>query len=308
MNDASAFSNSAPQLLHCFTASPIPTALPIYSMPSSGTRTNEIWKPHELFELYNPKPMSFSCKGSAATCKRRCHNVPASRSTVNGILDRLSMQEPDERVMYDDLLEAAELSCCRRWHQGQAEKIAADWYDLVKDLRWTRRAPRTEAEPRIAEQQRSATISTSNRRGRGRRTLLETPSPTFSTEQDSRTVSPARSTISPSVPSTSFSIPSTTSTTSTSSLDSVDRTLSTVHEQVHAPQAELDRLQTERCSPAHAIRRPLLGDCAICYEGLSDTALGNLVWCKSQCGNSVHKECWEHWSRESTSRARCVHW
>lgn len=345
------------------------------SVPSS--RSIEIWNAHELFELYNPTHQSFSCKGWAPSRGRRCHNPPASRVTVNNILHRLSMREPDETEMYDDLLEAAELSCCRAYHQGQADKIAMTWSGLVRDMKRTRLAERRE-EARMAEvrwvEAASEAVSTSSGHSRGRRAIRAPAPAMIDTEYDSREMSPARSTLSlsssaslesfssamsslpiltpssprgsigstpsspstsshasvstgssgirtssstrssgsgrtaSSIPSTSFSIPTTLTATTTSSLDSMTFALSTVLEQVHALQAELERLRTTRCSTAHVIRRSLTEDCAICYERLSDTAFGDLVWCKSQCGRSVHKECWEHWSRASTSPAKCVHW
>lgn len=35
------------------------------------------------------------------------------------------------------------------------------------------------------------------------------------------------------------------------------------------------------------------GDCPICAESMLD---GDLLYCKSMCGQSVHRKCWEKWS------------
>ena len=42
--------------------------------------------------------------------------------------------------------------------------------------------------------------------------------------------------------------------------------------------------------------------CPICLEDFGDEAL---VWCKSQCGNSVHKTCFMKWFQKK-SEASCI--
>jgi hypothetical protein len=68
------------------------------------------------------------------------------------------------------------------------------------------------------------------------------------------------------------------------------------------------------CDAVHARRRPVEGDCAICCEGLVEegsTAASEegLVWCKSSCGQSVYRECFDSWMRhcvDSGRAATCV--
>jgi hypothetical protein len=43
-------------------------------------------------------------------------------------------------------------------------------------------------------------------------------------------------------------------------------------------------------------RRPIEGDCPICFTDLGgDDA--SVVWCRSSCGNNIHKVCFEAWER-----------
>ncbi|ORX97519.1 hypothetical protein K493DRAFT_314040 [Basidiobolus meristosporus CBS 931.73] len=57
-----------------------------------------------------------------------------------------------------------------------------------------------------------------------------------------------------------------------------------------------------------SLRKAITGECPICYEEMKPT--DQLVWCKVQCGNNVHEECWSHWSlakRKSGEQVTCVY-
>jgi hypothetical protein len=59
-----------------------------------------------------------------------------------------------------------------------------------------------------------------------------------------------------------------------------------------------------RCHRTHVRRLPTDEECSICCdEVVMSEGDGTLVWCKSGCGKSVHKECFEVW-RQSCVRAR----
>lgn len=68
-----------------------------------------------------------------------------------------------------------------------------------------------------------------------------------------------------------------------------------------------------RCTANHVARRPIDRHCVICRERMSRRRLDELVWCKSECGKSFHKDCFERW-RENSSQIdsvgtlRCVIW
>jgi hypothetical protein len=58
------------------------------------------------------------------------------------------------------------------------------------------------------------------------------------------------------------------------------------------------------CSRAHARRLPYDESCPICYDEtpLSDCHSSDLVWCRSGCGRTVHKYCFNAWE-ESQAHA-----
>ena len=56
------------------------------------------------------------------------------------------------------------------------------------------------------------------------------------------------------------------------------------------------------CSSTHVHRLPYSEECSICYDGddLSTCNSSEVVWCRSGCGRTVHKSCFDEW------RARCT--
>lgn len=47
-------------------------------------------------------------------------------------------------------------------------------------------------------------------------------------------------------------------------------------------------------------RRPIAGDCPICLEPLNSAE--DAVWCRAQCGQNCHRECFDHWKEECMQR------
>ncbi|CAG8610655.1 16358_t:CDS:2 [Funneliformis caledonium] len=57
-------------------------------------------------------------------------------------------------------------------------------------------------------------------------------------------------------------------------------------------------------------RRPIEGDCPICYEPLEEKDRDNIVWCQEGCGNNLHKDCFEQWKkskRGGSGKVTCVY-
>jgi hypothetical protein len=58
-------------------------------------------------------------------------------------------------------------------------------------------------------------------------------------------------------------------------------------------------------------RRPVDGDCPICFQEMIE-ATEKIVWCKSACGNNLHKQCFDQWAAASRTSSgagiRCVYW
>ena len=50
-------------------------------------------------------------------------------------------------------------------------------------------------------------------------------------------------------------------------------------------------------------RKPIEGECPICYDELEDKEA--IVYCKSSCGNNVHKDCMTKWMAISRGKATC---
>ena len=50
-------------------------------------------------------------------------------------------------------------------------------------------------------------------------------------------------------------------------------------------------------------RKPIEGECPICYDDLDDKEA--IVYCKLSCGNNVHKQCMQNWRAVSKGKATC---
>ncbi|TQS33584.1 hypothetical protein Golomagni_06066 [Golovinomyces magnicellulatus] len=48
-------------------------------------------------------------------------------------------------------------------------------------------------------------------------------------------------------------------------------------------------------------RKPVEGDCPICYEDLNAIDKETVVWCQAACGQNIHKTCFETWSKARRS-------
>jgi hypothetical protein len=51
-------------------------------------------------------------------------------------------------------------------------------------------------------------------------------------------------------------------------------------------------------------RKPIEGDCPICYTEF-EPGKEAIVYCRAACGNNVHKECMDNWTRASLGKATC---
>lgn len=47
-------------------------------------------------------------------------------------------------------------------------------------------------------------------------------------------------------------------------------------------------------------RKPVEGDCPICFSDMEAEGREKIVWCRAACGQNIHKECFEMWA--STKR------
>jgi len=61
-------------------------------------------------------------------------------------------------------------------------------------------------------------------------------------------------------------------------------------------------------SPTHpSQRKPIEGDCPICFTTLSPD-FEAIVFCKAACGNNIHASCFEQWARSQAGKSvTCVY-
>ncbi|KAM0326142.1 hypothetical protein ACHAQA_006736 [Verticillium albo-atrum] len=44
-------------------------------------------------------------------------------------------------------------------------------------------------------------------------------------------------------------------------------------------------------------RKPIEGDCPICFDELSVQSSEKIVWCRAACGQNIHRDCFETWAK-----------
>ena len=57
-------------------------------------------------------------------------------------------------------------------------------------------------------------------------------------------------------------------------------------------------------------RKAIDGDCPICFMSMDPKSGEDFLWCKSSCGQNVHRECFEKWAKSSVAsngKVRCVY-
>jgi hypothetical protein len=63
---------------------------------------------------------------------------------------------------------------------------------------------------------------------------------------------------------------------------------------------------TSRSSDTDGNRKPIEGECPICYQDY-EPEKNELVWCKAACGQNIHKSCFGQWTAAQRGTAvRCV--
>ncbi|KAH7156508.1 hypothetical protein EDB81DRAFT_393233 [Dactylonectria macrodidyma] len=52
-------------------------------------------------------------------------------------------------------------------------------------------------------------------------------------------------------------------------------------------------------------RKPVEGDCPICFSELEAKGSESVVWCRAACGQNMHEECFNIWARTKQGSATC---
>ncbi|KAF2844625.1 hypothetical protein T440DRAFT_376001, partial [Plenodomus tracheiphilus IPT5] len=99
--------------------------------------------------------------------------------------------------------------------------------------------------------------------------------------------------------------PSSTQSVTTSPIDTVTSVTVPLTSEV-APSATVESTPPQPCTRTHAHRLPIDEECSICYEAdhLSTCEPSELVWCRSTCGRSVHKSCFDAWRTQCEKDGR----
>jgi hypothetical protein len=296
---------------------------------ASASRLQPQWSPEDVLKLR----IDGRCVGYAPSKRRECHN-PIGYHNVHSLVIAIVEKQPDPERLRPDLQRLAEHGLCYR-HQGtQGEAMVNKWTSSIR-AEFPVEVDGTQ-EQRAAMQSRPATAAVTplaqldSLRAQLAQVVqqLERLNSTTSPRYDAAHSAAAESVV---APSDTLSIPSTASgpaarsavyTTpqvATGSARGTDRPAIAA-----APVGPAERISSttplssatslpnvsqvaprprpQRCTRPHARRLPFDEDCPICYEGdpLFECDESEVVWCRSSCGRSVHKICFEDW------RAQCV--
>ncbi|KND90934.1 Mitogen-activated protein kinase kinase kinase 1 [Tolypocladium ophioglossoides CBS 100239] len=52
-------------------------------------------------------------------------------------------------------------------------------------------------------------------------------------------------------------------------------------------------------------RKPVEGECPICFCEFDTSSPESVVWCRAACGQNIHQECFETWARTKTGQVTC---
>ena len=75
------------------------------------------------------------------------------------------------------------------------------------------------------------------------------------------------------------------------------------------PSARASGAGADADADAPSNRKPVEGDCPICFMPFEPDDGEDVVWCRAACGNNIHRACFEQWATSQNGReVRCVYW
>jgi len=317
----------------------------LFSMVGYSSQQAQRWDPDSAFGIGNPDRWgAFTCVGWAPTQRRRCRNPIAghNQDAAWEILDELSSMRPLEvsETQTDKLKEAAGYALCRRYHQDQVDMVVRKWKRILREevsgQPERRRDESSEERSTSRNHRRSVSHGDSVRAPpfASSSTLSSTRSRSGSQELRQRNsrhngmnrlgyVSDDVNEILRRMASIleamseqlrqAHSAPAVVEEEQQSSRARTPepqqspqaRTLEPQQQSVAVPESEPAHRQT--CTARHKSRRSVDEDCVICTMPMVNCSLSELVWCKSSCGRSVHRDCFET-MRGYVDVIRCVIW
>lgn len=278
------------------------------SSSSVPPQSRPIWHPHTVFHITNPARGCTTCKGCAASKRRRCENqiAPHNKKCANMIINRLALRTPSVSGMEDELRQLAECLLCRKYpayhYQSQVQSVVAEWCEAIRAEERRLREEMLREEPLVALRERFVHIPEEDLARRVDEARVDS---IFSSSDAEALLLQSNSN---STLPTASNIPATPSPAPTR-----PPVVPSIAPQIPTP-APTPPTQPAPCANQHPIRRAIDDDiCAICHESLIHNTLPELVWCKQAngCGHSVHLDCFAPWRRqaqESGEVLTCVFW
>ena len=309
-------------------------------------RSNALDASEALF--IHPSEPGFHCMGYAKTTRDGCCHNPinqANRARASRILRDLDGAEPKTSSTRRLLRELAPIILCQRRHQWQDDEL---YYELKRrmraassdrqhdaynrlsngDLDWQPRSiirsrGLNDPWPRKTENTRSSRSS-----GTSRATGANTNASHRTTSTSSRTISSSSTDVTRTIrgrassgqgnlSADALTTPATTVTIRALELmlqqAIFDASRTSEEQDTESPNPSTTRTKSRsiggaQCSTRHARRHPL-HECPICLDKMETSQ--KLVWCKAQCGQNYHDECFEGWrtsERRQGNDVTCGHW
>ncbi|KAH0566188.1 hypothetical protein GP486_000420 [Trichoglossum hirsutum] len=276
---ATATTTSTPTAI---TVSTSTTTTTTTTTPTLATTTSiPRFDPYSTFDIH-PDSRGFSCVGHSTREGGRCSRLISrgDRIAALALLDRIAARSLSKRKLESLLSKLAPVVLCNRGHHRQAERVVAEWVRKVDEMAAVIR--RTAEEESTRGRQRGVTP-------RHRRRARDESEDGSESSDDSGSGS------------------SSDNDSDSDSGYSDDDTASQPELEPEEPTAAATASATP---PPRAVRRQVVeGECPICFSDLQDPNT-ELVWCKAQCGQNLHKECFDTWASTSAggSRVTCVYW
>jgi hypothetical protein len=308
----------------------MPLSVPTNRATIAGmSRHQTQWSPEDVLKLC----IDGRCVGYAPSKRRECHNPIAYHNVqeVNSFLVTMAGRQPDPERLRPDLSCLAERGLCWLHRRTQVDEMVNKWTSRIRAVFPVEVDGTQERRSAIQSRPATAAVTPSAELDSLRAQLaqqLERLNSSTPPRYDAALSAAAESVVAPSdispTPSTA-SGPAARSAVDTTARVATGNARSTNRPAIAAAPVEpaepisgttplssatslpnvsqvAPRPTPRRCTPPHARRLPFDEECPICYKGehLSECDASEVVWCRSSCGRSVHKTCFEDW------RAQCV--
>jgi hypothetical protein len=311
----------------------MPSSVPTNRATIPGTsRSQPRWDPEDVLNLC----VDGLCFGYAPSKHRECHKR-IRRHDVYFLVTEIAKKQPDPERIRPDLVNLANHGLCYLHRHTQGEALVNEWTSNIRAA-FPVELDRTQGR-RSAMQSQPATVAFTPAQLEAIRAQIEQIVQQVRQELGpSNSTTPPRYHVASSAAAESVNAPSEIPPTPSTSLGRAARSAVNTTPRVATGSARssnrpdiaaapvgrteaisgrtssfsatslpnvsqvVPRPSPQRCQRPHARRLPFNEECPICYEGgpLSECDASEIVWCRSSCGQSVHKKCFDDW------RAQCV--